>query len=267
LQGGIIVLTPYPASSFPERATAIVTGAASERGIGRATAHRLAREGWAVAVVDLDEAAAEKVAEELRDAYGVAAKGFGVDVRDQAGVQGVVDRVVDELPQLVGLVNNAGVSSPVPFLEVEASEWDRVVDVNLRGTFLMTQAAARVMAANKLGRIVNISSTSAQRGGAVYSLAAYAAAKAGVIGLAKTLARELGPHGITANVVSPGSIDTDIMGGRLTDERKEAMLKDLPVGRVGTVDDVAHVISFLLSAESGYLTGVTYDVNGGSHIA
>lgn len=261
------MLTPYPATQFPEQPTAIVTGAASERGIGRATAHHLAKAGWAVAVIDLDQNACDQVATEVADLYGVPTLGLGMDIRDQEQVQAGIDRVVNELPQLVGLVNNAGVSSPIPFLEVTPQEWDRVVDINLRGTFLVTQSAARVMAENRLGRIVNISSTSAQRGGAVYSLAAYSASKAAVIGLAKTLARELGPLGITANSVSPGSIDTDIMGGRLTDERKELMLKDLPVGRVGTVDDVANVVSFLLSQDAGYLTGVTYDVNGGSHIA
>lgn len=261
------MLTPYPATQFPEQPTVIVTGAASERGIGRATAHHLAQAGWAVAVIDLDQDACDRVAGEIADSYGVPTLGLGMDIRDQEQVQAGVDRVVSELPQLVGLVNNAGVSSPVPFLEVTPQEWDRVVDINLRGTFLVTQSAARVMAENRLGRIVNISSTSAQRGGAVYSLAAYSASKAAVIGLAKTLARELGPLGITANSVSPGSIDTDIMGGRLTDERKELMLKDLPVGRVGTVDDVANVVSFLLSQDAEYLTGVTYDVNGGSHIA
>lgn len=261
------MLTPYPAAAFPEQATAIVTGAASERGIGRATAHRLARQGWAVAVMDLSQDACEQVAAEVAGQHGVPTLGLGLDVRDQDRVQAAVGRVVAELPQLVGLVNNAGVSSPVPFLEVTPEEWDRVVDINLRGTFLMSQAAARVMADNRLGRIVNISSTSAQRGGAVYSLAAYSASKAGVIGLARTLARELGPYGVTANTVSPGAIDTDIMGGRLTDERKEAMLPDLPVGRVGTVDDVANVVSFLLGRDAGYLTGATYDVNGGSHIA
>jgi 2-hydroxycyclohexanecarboxyl-CoA dehydrogenase len=123
------------------------------------------------------------------------------------------------------------------------------------------------MAANRLGRIVNISSASAERGGGVYGRAAYSGSKAALLGIARTLARELGPYGITANSVAPGSIDTDIMGGRLTDERITFMLKELPVGRIGTVDDVAGVVNFLLGPEGGYLTGVTYDVNGGSHIA
>jgi 2-hydroxycyclohexanecarboxyl-CoA dehydrogenase len=159
------------------------------------------------------------------------------------------------------------VSSPVPFLEVTSAEWKRVIDVNLNGTFFVTRAAVEVMAEHRLGRIVNVSSASAERGGGVYGRAAYSASKAALLGLARTLARELGPYGITANSVSPGSIDTDIMGGRLTDERKEVLLTDLPVGRIGTVDDVAGVINFLLGREAGYLTGVTYDVNGGSHIA
>jgi 2-hydroxycyclohexanecarboxyl-CoA dehydrogenase len=261
------VVTPYPATEFPDQPTAIVTGAASERGIGRATAHRLARAGWAIAVLDLDPGACERVAAEVAERHAVPTLGLGLDVRDEEQVEAAVGRVTAELPQLAGLVNNAGVSSPVPFLEVTSAEWDRVVDTNLRGTFLMSRAAARVMVEHRLGRIVNISSTSAQRGGAVYSLAAYSAAKAGVIGLAKTLARELGPYGVTANVVSPGAIDTDIMGGRLSDEHKAEMLHDLPVGRIGTVDDVANVITFLLGRDAGYLTGVTYDVNGGSHIA
>jgi 2-hydroxycyclohexanecarboxyl-CoA dehydrogenase len=150
---------------------------------------------------------------------------------------------------------------------VSEEEWRRVIDVNLTGAFHVTQAAAKIMAHYKVGRIVNISSASAQRGGGVYGRAAYSASKAGLLGMARTLARELGPYGITANSVSPGSIDTDIMGGRLSDERKAFLLQELPVGRIGTVDDVANVIEFLLREESGYLTGVTYDVNGGSHIA
>jgi 2-hydroxycyclohexanecarboxyl-CoA dehydrogenase len=244
-----------------------VTGAASERGIGRATAHHLARNGWAVGVLDRDQAASEEVAREVADRHGVPALGLGADISDRDAVAAAVARIDDELPQLVGLVNNAGISSPVPFLEVSDDEWRRVIDVNLTGTFHITQEAARIMARHQVGRIVNISSASAQRGGGVYGRAAYSASKAGLLGMARTLARELGQHGITANSVSPGSIDTDIMGGRLSDERKSVLLQELPVGRIGTVDDVAHVIEFLLREESGYLTGVTYDVNGGSHIA
>lgn len=255
------------AAPLPEERTAIVTGAASERGIGRAIAHRLAREGWSVAVIDLDVAAADRVASEIHDRHGTAAHGYGLDVTDRSGSISVVERVNADLPQLVGIVNNAGISSPTPFLEVTEDEWRRIIDVNLTGAFHLTQAAAKIMAAHRVGRIVNVSSASAQRGGGVYGRAAYSASKAALLGLARTLARELGPHGITANAVSPGSIDTDIMGGRLSEERKVALLQELPVGRIGTVEDVAGVVAFLLGPDGGYLTGVTYDVNGGSHIA
>lgn len=261
------MLPEYPATDFPEQPTAIITGAASERGIGRATAHRLAASGWAIAVIDLSQDACDRVAEEIASEHNVPALGIGVDITDAEAVGSAVERIVAELPQLVGLVNNAGVSSPVPFLDVSAAEWERVINVNVNGTFHITRAAVPIMAENRLGRIVNVSSASAERGGGVYGRAAYSASKAALLGMARTLARELGPYGITANSVSPGSIDTDIMGGRLTDERKLKLLAELLVGRVGTPEDVASVIGFLLSAESGYLTGVTYDVNGGSHIA
>lgn len=256
-----------PAAPFPAERTAIVTGAGSPRGIGRAVAHRLARDGWNVAVIDLDAAAVEAVAAEVSRRHQVQALGLALDLRDEAAVGAAVARVAAELPQLVGLVNNAGVSSPVPFLEVSTEEWKRVFEVNVHGTFFITRAVAPIMAGNRLGRIVNVASASAERGGGVYGRAAYSGSKAALLGIARTLARELGPYGITANSVSPGSIDTDIMGGPLSDERKLVLLQELPVGRIGTVEDVAAVVNFLLSEEAGYLTGVTYDVNGGSHIA
>jgi 2-hydroxycyclohexanecarboxyl-CoA dehydrogenase len=256
-----------PAAEFPEQPAAIVTGAASPRGIGRATAHRLARDGWAVAIVDLDQEASDAVAREVAEQHGVPTLGLGLDITDREAVFAAVDRVDRELPQLVGLVNNAGISSPVPFFEVTEAEWRRIFDVNVHGTFHVTQAAAAVMARHHLGRIVNVSSVSGERGGGVYGRAAYSGAKAALLGIARTLARELGPYGITANSVAPGSIDTDIMGGRLSEQRKAQMVGDLLVGRIGTVDDVAGVINFLLGREGGYLTGVTYDINGGFHIA
>jgi len=262
-----MALPPYPASSFPAERTAIVTGAASERGIGRAIAWRLARDGWSLLLIDRDAGATAAVAASVGSEHGVHAIGVAADITDRAAVEAAVERADRELPQLVALVNNAGVSSPVPFLEVDEAEWRRVIDVNLTGTFHVTQLAARIMARNSLGRIVNISSASAERGGGVYGRTAYSASKAALLGMARTLARELGPLGITANSVSPGSIDTDIMGGRLSDERKEFLLRELPVGRVGTTNDVAAVVAFLVGEDAGYITGVTYDVNGGSHIA
>ncbi|MGP9682104.1 MULTISPECIES: SDR family NAD(P)-dependent oxidoreductase [unclassified Brachybacterium] len=261
-----MAVTPYPAADFPEQPAALVTGGASERGIGRATAHRLAREGWAVAVMDLDGPASETLAAEITQRYGVPSLGLGVDISDEAQVVEAVARIDAELPQLVGVVNNAGISSPTPFTEVSTEEWKRVFDVNVHGTFFVTREAVKVFRRHSLGRIVNISSASAERGGGVYGRAAYSGSKAALLGLAKTWARELGEYGITANSVAPGSIDTDIMGGRLTDERKEVLLQELPVGRVGTVDDVAGAVHFLLGRDGGYLTGVTLDVNGGSHI-
>lgn len=261
-----MALTPYPASDFPDRPAALVTGAASPRGIGRATAHRLAREGWAVAVLDLDAAASEAVAQEIAAEHDVPVLGLGVDISEEQQVIEALARVDAELPQLVGVVNNAGISSPTPFTEVSSEEWKRVFDINVHGTFHVTREAVKIFRRHSLGRIVNISSASAERGGGVYGRAAYSGSKAALLGMAKTWARELGEYGITANSVAPGSIDTDIMGGRLSDERKEFLLQELPVGRVGTVEDVAGAIHFLLGRDGGYLTGVTLDVNGGSHI-
>jgi 2-hydroxycyclohexanecarboxyl-CoA dehydrogenase len=251
-----------PLRRFPPQRTAVVTGAGSPRGIGRALANRLTGHGWSVAILDIDGEAARAVAESItRD--GCPAAGYQVDIASQHDVLEVARRVEQELPPVVGLANVAGVASPVPFLELTEQEWDRVFDINAKGQFFVTQAFLPGMLDRGVGRIVTVSSASAQRGGGVYSKVAYSAAKAAVLGMTRALAREVGRDGVTVNAVSPGPIDTDIMGGALSDERRAAMIDDLVVDRLGTVNDVAAVVEFLLGEEAGYITGATYNVNGG----
>ncbi|QNP75346.1 SDR family oxidoreductase [Streptomyces roseirectus] len=246
--------------------TAVVTGAGSRRGIGRATAHALAAAGHHIAVLDLDKDAAEDAAREVGARHGVEALGLAADVCDAGAVDAALKQVEAALPPVGVLVNNAGITSPTRFLDVTPAEWDRIFDVNVRGGFLVTHRVAAGMAERGYGRIVFLSSVSAQRGGGVFGGVAYSAAKAALLGFARSLARELGPSGVTVNSVAPGLIDTDITQGKLDGERKTAMIADVPVRRIGGVEDVADVIAFLARPESGYLTGVTYDVNGGSHI-
>ena len=246
--------------------TAVVTGAASHRGIGRATAHTLAAAGWNVAVLDLDEAAAKDTADEITTAHGVQAFGLACDVTDETSVAGAVATLAADAPPVGALVNNAGITSPTRFLDVDGAEWDRIFAVNVRGAFNITHALAPGMTERGFGRIVFLSSVSAERGGGVFGGVAYSAAKAGQLGFARALARELGPHGITVNSVAPGLIDTDITGGALEGDRKTQLVAGIPVGRTGNVADVADLITYLCRPESGYITGATYDVNGGAHI-
>ncbi len=252
---------------FPHHRTAVITGGASPRGIGRATAGRLARDGWSVAILDVDGAGAQRAAQDITDKYPVAAIGLGVDITDAESVDAAVAEVESSLSPIIGLANVAGISSPIDFVDLTATEWDRVFEVNMRGTFLVTRRVVPGMIAAGVGRIVSVSSISAQRGGGTYSKVPYSASKAAVIGFSRALARELGPHQITVNSVAPGPIDTDIMGGTLTDERKAQMSLDIPMGRVGTVHDVAAVLNFLMSQEAGYITAATYDVNGGLQVS
>jgi NAD(P)-dependent dehydrogenase (short-subunit alcohol dehydrogenase family) len=253
--------------AFPADRTAVVTGAGSRRGIGRATAGRLAGAGWQVAVLDIDGEGAARVAAEIAGDRGVTALGLAADVADEASVDAAIRRVEAELPPVAALVNLAGVSSPVPFLELTTAEWDRVVDVNLRGTYLVTRRVVPGMVERGLGRIVSVSSISAQRGGGTYSKVPYSAAKAGIIGFTRALARELGPHGITVNCIAPGPVDTDIMGGTLTDERKAGLTAGMPVGRVGTPGEIAALLVFLCGEDAGYITAATYDINGGLQVS
>ena len=246
--------------------TAIVTGAGSLRGIGRRTAHALAASGWSIAILDVDEQAALEASAEIAARHGVQAAGYRCDVTEAADVDAAAGRIEADLPPVGALVNNAGVTSPIRFAEVTTAEWERVMRINVHGSFLVTRRVVPGMAARGFGRIVMLSSVSAERGGGVFGGVAYSAAKAALLGFARALAREVGPQGVTVNAVAPGLIDTDITAGNLGAERKARLVADVPMGRVGTTDDVADVIVFLCRPESSYLTGVTWDINGGSHI-
>src|SRR4029079_12058408 len=204
--------------------------------------------------------------DEVAAQHGVQAAGVACDVTDETSVEQALTTVAGSLPPVGALVNNAGITSPTPFLQVTGEEWDRIFAVNVRGAYNITRRVVPGMAERGFGRIVFLSSVSAERGGGVFGRVAYSAAKAAQLGFARALARELGPKGITANSVAPGLIDTDITAGKLVGEKEKQVLAGVPVGRKGSVHDVADLITYLCREESGYITGATYDVNGGSHI-
>ncbi|WP_085720516.1 SDR family NAD(P)-dependent oxidoreductase [Pseudomonas sp. B22(2017)] len=238
---------------------AVITGAASARGIGRATAQAFAAQGAKVAILDLDASAATEVAASLGEGHlGVAA-----NVADEAQVRDAIAQVLAQFGRIDVLVNNAGITQPVKTLEITGADYDRILNVNLRGTLLMSQAVIPTMRAQRAGSIICMSSVSAQRGGGIFGGPHYSAAKAGVLGLGKAMARELGPDNIRVNSITPGLIHTDITGGLMQDERRHAIIEGIPLGRLGEARDVANAALFLASDLSSYLTGITLDVNGG----
>ncbi len=247
----------------PAKRVAIVTGAA--RGIGAATAQRLAEDGLAVAVLDLDESQCEQTVKAIQRDGGEAAA-VGVDVSDPESVSAAVGKVVELLGEPTVLVNNAGIIRDDMLFKMSVEDWDAVVQVHLRGAFLMVKAVQPHMVAHKWGRIVNLSSTSAlgNRGQVNYS-----AAKAGLQGFTKTVAIELGKFGVTANAVAPGFVATEMTRataeriGQTFEDFCAGVANDVPMGRVGHPDDVANAISFFVSEKSSYISGQVLYVAGG----
>jgi 2-hydroxycyclohexanecarboxyl-CoA dehydrogenase len=238
---------------------ALVTGGAS--GIGRAVAHRLGRDGAGVTVLDVDLGAARTVAGEVA-AAGAAAQAVVADVADAGAVQAAVEAARSGLGAVHVLVCSAGIAGFSPLHTMTEAQWDRMLAVHLRGTFLVTRAVLPDMLAAGWGRIVTISSVGGLRGGP--NLTHYAAAKAGVIGFTKALALEVGSHGVTANAIAPGLVDTPMLrGSGIPPELLEQSRRQIPVGRLGTPDDVAAACAFLASDEAGFVTGQVVSPNGG----
>jgi len=241
-----------------ENQVAVVTGAA--RGIGRAIAARLARGGASLALCDVLAEEIEATAAALAGEYGVAARGFVVDVSNPEAVEGFVKQVKAEFGSLDLVVNNAGIARDGLLLRMSDDDFDRVLKVNLYGPFYFCRAAARVMAKQRSGRIVNISSVIGVMGNA--GQANYAASKGGLIALTKTLAKELASRGVTANCVAPGFIETE-MTAKLPEEIRAEYKKLIPAGRFGTPEDVAETVAYLASPAAAYLTGHVLFVDGG----
>jgi len=237
---------------------AIVTGAA--RGIGRAIALRLARGGARLALADLLEEPLAETVELCTEAGAAEARSYQLDVADEQQVEATVDRVAEEFGALDILVNNAGITRDDLLMRMETQAWDVVLNVNLKGTFLMTRAASRHMVRARRGRIVNLASVSGLVGNP--GQANYSASKAGVVGLTKTTARELAARNITANAVAPGFIDTD-MTAVLSEAVKEKAKAAIPLRRMGRPEDVAEAVAFFASDEAEYVTGQVIAVDGG----
>jgi len=241
-----------------ENQVAVVTGAG--RGIGHAIALRLAQEGARVASVSRTASNAQKTADEINALRPEAAKAYAVDVSDHAAVQAAGARILEDFERVDVLINNAGVTRDGLTMRMSADDWDTVLNTNLKGAFNFVQALQRAMIRQRSGRIINISSVIGLIGNA--GQANYAASKAGLIGLTKSLARELASRGITVNAVAPGLIETD-MTAVLSDEIRKNILSRIPLNALGQPDDIANAVAFLASAEAKYITGQVLAVDGG----
>ncbi|MBQ0944434.1 SDR family oxidoreductase [Ideonella sp. 4Y16] len=238
---------------------AVITGGAGLNGLGFATARQMAAQGATVVILDLARAEPAAAAARLGEQH----LGLVADVTDKAACEAAAAAVLQRFGRIDVLVNNAGITQPVKTLEITGADYDRILDVSLRGTLYMSQAVLPAMRQQRAGSIVCISSVSAQRGGGIFGGPHYSAAKAGVLGLARAMAREFGPEGVRINCITPGLIETDITAGKLSDEKKAEINATIPLNRLGRADDVAGACVFLASGLSAYCTGITLDVNGG----
>lgn len=243
-----------------EGKVAIVTGAS--RGIGRAIAIKFAREGASLVVTATTLENARKIAAEV-EALGQKTLALAVDVADPAAVEAMFASVVETFGKVDILVNNAGITKDGLLLRMKDADWDAVIDVNLKGAFNCVREAAKLMTKARSGRIVNISSVVGEMGNA--GQINYSASKAGMIGLTKSAARELAKRGITVNAVTPGFIETD-MTAVLSDKVREGLVQQIPLERLGTPDDVANAVFFLVSPMGDYITGHVLSVNGGMYM-
>lgn len=241
---------------------AVITGASRERGIGKATAKVFAEHGARVAILDLDEGEAAKAAAEI----GPDHIGLRCDVTNLEECHAAAKRIIDWAGRIDVLINNAGLTQRRKVMEVSPADYDLVTDVVLRGTLYMSQAVIPQMRSQKDGSIICISSLSALQGGGVFGGTHYCAAKAGVLGMTRSMAKELAPDGIRVNGVAPGLILTDFSRGENPDSNKHELAKSFPMGRVGMPKEVGGVCVFLASELSSYVTGTTIDVNGGLFI-
>jgi len=238
---------------------ALITGGAGLNGLGFATARLLASQGARVVITDLEASRPAEAAAKL----GPQHLGLVANVTSKPEIEAAVARVLEQFGHIDILVNNAGITQPRKTVDITGADYDAVLDVSLRGTLLCSQAVIPAMQRQRSGSIVCISSVSAQRGGGILGGPHYSAAKAGVLGLARAMARELGPDGIRVNCITPGLISTDINKDKLSPQRKAEIAESIPLARLGVPDDVAGACLFLASDLSGYCTGITLDVNGG----
>lgn len=240
-----------------ENRIAVVTGAS--RGIGREIAKRLAGEGALVACVATSQEGAARTAGDI-EASGARALAYGCDVSDAAQVEAMFAAISEDAGPPHILVNNAGVTKDGLLVRMSESDWDRVLDVNLKGAFLCIRAAAKTMMRARYGRIINVSSVIGLGGGA--GQANYAASKAGLIGLTKSVAKELGARGVTCNAIAPGFIESD-MTSDLPQDFRDHVVKSAPAGRLGTAEDLSPAVAFLASDEAAYITGQVLVIDGG----